>query len=96
MRTALAARSPYLLPDNSDTAANVVRHEINADFIAFNHATFFSPCDSAMYDALQLGYLGNLFLAHCENIKQRSPKLYCNSQRPPEIKEAKVKENKNC
>jgi len=52
---------PMHLPPANSTAVmnNVVRHEINADYVAFSHACFFSPCDSAMYNALLLGYLGN-------------------------------------
>jgi len=41
------------------TASNVVRHEVHADFVAYCHAFFNSPADSAMYDALTKGYLGN-------------------------------------
>jgi len=40
-------------------ANNVVRHEINADFVAYCHASFCSPPDSSMYEALRKGYLGN-------------------------------------
>jgi len=48
-----------LNPVEPSSIANVVRHEINADFVAFSHASFFSPCDSALYTALTKGYLGN-------------------------------------
>ena len=41
------------------TANNVVRHEINADFIAYSHASFFSPPDTSMANALNKGWLGN-------------------------------------
>ena len=40
-------------------ANNVVRHEINADFVAYCHASFCSPPDSSMYEALRKGFLGN-------------------------------------
>ena len=40
-------------------ASNVIRNEIHADIVAFGHATFFSPTDSAMANALRRGYLGN-------------------------------------
>ena len=69
-----------LAPITSSTIANVVRHEINADFVAFSHASFFSPCDSALYSALLKGYLGNF------------PKLTAkmlNSDRPNSIATAK-------
>ena len=38
---------------------NVVRHEINADFVAYCHASFCSPPDNSMYEALRKGFLGN-------------------------------------
>ena len=52
---------PYdtsVIPPNF-TAGNVVRHEINADFVAYSHASFFSPPDTSMANALKLGWLGN-------------------------------------
>jgi len=52
---------PYEFPNDPATltAANVVRHEINADFVAYSHASFFSPVDTAMLNALKKGWLGN-------------------------------------
>ena len=44
-----------LAPVTWSTIANVVRHEINADFVALSHASLFSPCDRALYSTL----LGN-------------------------------------
>jgi len=41
------------------TVSNVVRHEINADFVAYSSASFFSPPDSSLANALKLGWLGN-------------------------------------
>jgi len=38
---------------------NVVRHEINADFVAYSSASFFSPPDTSLANALKLGWLGN-------------------------------------
>ena len=38
---------------------NVVRHEINADFVAYSSASFFSPPDTSLAHALKLGWLGN-------------------------------------
>jgi hypothetical protein len=67
-------------PATSSTIANVVRHEINADFVAFAHASFFSPCDSAMYSALVKGYLGNF--------PRLTSKMF-NSDRPNSIATAK-------
>ena len=40
------------------SASNVVRHEINADFVAYSHASFCSPVDSFMANALSKGWLG--------------------------------------
>jgi hypothetical protein len=54
-------------------ASNVVRHEINADFVAFGHASFFSPTDSAMYNALLRGYLGNFPALTAKNFNQNKP-----------------------
>ena len=39
--------------------SNVVRHEINADFVAYSSASFFSPPDTSLAHALKLGWLGN-------------------------------------
>ena len=69
-----------LAPANPGSIANVIRHEINADFIAFCHASFFSPCDSAMYAALVKGYLGNF--------PRLTAKIF-NSNRPNSIATAK-------
>jgi len=41
------------------SAGNVVRHEINADFVSYSHASFCSPVDTSMTNALQKGWLGN-------------------------------------
>ena len=41
------------------TVSNVVRHEINADFVAYSSASFFSPPDTSLANALTLGWLGN-------------------------------------
>ena len=38
---------------------NVVRHEINADFVSYSHGSFCSPVDTSMANALQKGWLGN-------------------------------------
>ena len=69
-----------LAPWSPSTTANVVRHEINADFVAFSHASFFSPCDSALYTALTKGYLGNF--------PRLTAKMF-NSDRPNSIATAK-------
>jgi hypothetical protein len=52
---------PFDLPAQIPTISsnNVVRHEINADFVAYSHASFCSPCDRTMSDALRKGFLGN-------------------------------------
>jgi hypothetical protein len=44
---------------NPPIVNNVVRHEINADFVAYSHASFGSPPDSSFAAALSKGYLGN-------------------------------------
>ena len=41
------------------SANNVVRHEINADFVAYSHGSFCSPVDTSMTNALKNGWLGN-------------------------------------
>jgi hypothetical protein len=41
------------------TISNVVRHEINADFVAYSSASFFSPPDTSLAHALTSGWLGN-------------------------------------
>jgi hypothetical protein len=48
---------PFNLP--SLYAHNVVRHEINADFVAYSSASFFSPPDTSLANALKMGWLGN-------------------------------------
>ena len=42
------------------TANLLVRHEINADFVAYFHATMGSPPDSSMERALRAGYFSNV------------------------------------
>jgi hypothetical protein len=44
----------------SPTANIMVRHEINADFVAYTHSCFGSPPDSSMLRALKTGYLDNV------------------------------------
>jgi len=39
---------------NSLQSHNVVRHEINADFVAYSSASFFSPPDTSLVNALKL------------------------------------------
>jgi hypothetical protein len=59
----LSANNLVNLPsDTTDSlsANNVVRHEINADFVAYTHASFGSPPDSSFAAALSKGYFGNL------------------------------------
>ena len=45
---------------HTPTANIMVRHEINADFVEYTHASFGSPPDSSMLRALKAGYLVNV------------------------------------
>ena len=50
---------PFDLHSTVPVIHNVVRHEINADFVAYSSATFFSPPDTSLAHALTSGWLGN-------------------------------------
>jgi len=46
-------------PAANTSIGNVVRHELNADFVAYSSASFFSPPDTSLIQALNNGWLGN-------------------------------------